>query len=878
LSAALIVVSGSTFAVENEEGLIEEVVVIGNKRANMNAISVKKDSIRILDAVAADDISALPDFNIGEAAQRIPGVTITNDQAEARFISIRALNPSYNLMTVDGSGIAVPDRNGRRPYMDTLPSSLAGSIEVIKSLTPDLDGGAIGGIVNIVSRSAFDLDDNFFKASVTLGEYENNKGFEDDGPSGTADVVWANQFGANDDFGVVLTANYYKRDSYIPQTEYGSERFWFNDDGTRAPSYDGAFGELGEVPKERRWYWYHNDRQRIGGSAKIEYRPTDETNYWFRGFYNKATDDEARQTDLMRFGGKGTVPNQAVNPDGDITGSVLGDTRHQIYLGQFNFERSVWAAQFGHDRDIGDKKRLKIIANISGSEFDNPEYWHEWRQANTDFNYTDMGHGVYDFRPIDRAAYDDLSLYSATRQNALDTRSLDEDIYEFQVDFGSNAEGQEDGWGYKLGLKWRNTDREFDEDAQYYVPDAGNTYTMAAADVFVPNNLCPPGPGCGPNDPLFVVDPVLAFQNFEAHLAANPDQWRIDEKTTNDNRRDYGIEEDITAAYGMLTHYGDRHSLIFGVRYEDTEWKGHGRGKVNGVWVDTANSGGYSDVLPSATFNYNLSDDVVLRAAYSKAIGRVPFNALAPVNEAIVDTGAEIIVSRSNPDLKPRKADNLDFSVDYYMDNGAGLLSAGVFYKKLKDEYFQTETATTIEYGGEQIDALVTQYENVGDDINILGLELNFITNLTFLSAPWDGLGVSGNATFIDTDFEIDDGTNSIEFKEQGLLVGQSDQTYNLALFYDSAKFSGRIAYNYTGLKLSERVNFGTPWRSRYDTPKTKIDVQLAYRFTDRWTGTFNIWNLTGEGRGEVLGRRQELTIVDADFGSAYFVGVIFNN
>ena len=86
--------------------------------------------------------------------------------------------------------------------------------------------------------------------------------------------------------------------------------------------------------------------------------------------------------------------------------------------------------------------------------------------------------------------------------------------------------------------------------------------------------------------------------------------------------------------------------------------------------------------------------------------------------------------------------------------------------------------------------------------------------------------------------------------------------------------FSGRVAWNYTGLKLTERVNTAESYRNRYDAEVLRVTANLTYELNRHWHLTASGWNLTGAGRKEVLGREQELPIVTADFGRAYFLGV----
>lgn len=851
---------------------VEEIVVTGTRLQNQRAIGVRRDADQVVDAVTSDDVGRLPDFNIGEALQRLPGVVVQNDQAEARFVTVRGLNAAYNYTTVDGVSIAVPDRNGRRVFMDVMPASLADRIDVFKTFTPDLEGAAIGGVIDIRTASAFERHRHQLNQSLELGRYSNDDGFNGSGLSGDADFTYSTLFGADDQFGVVLFGNYYKRDSYVPQLEAGGTHYFYNTAGANAgqPGVNtGVYPGTGfAVPGERRWYWYHNDRERSGGGLKLEFKP-DDSNYLFvRGFWNQATDDEDRQTDLLTHSGGGTVRNQTAT-SGELRGA--SGLSVQENLGQFAFDRQVWAGTAGGDhRLFGGGATWRL--NYSGSRFRNPENWAEWRLngAAANFAYARTG-DTYSFTPLDPAAFSNYANYAPFRRQ-FDERGLDVDLYETKMDFSYDLSPV---WSYQAGVAARREERGFDENRDRYLPNTGNTYNLAAAGV-LRTDLCLAPPGALDDQCMVVVNPARATQAFIDHLAANPAQWRLDTMGTEDNNLDYGIEETVLAAYGLARYRGDALNLTFGLRYEDTGTDGTGRRLRNGIWNDTKNKGDYEHFLPSVNASYDLSDTMKLRAAYSKSIGRPPFNAIAPVGERLDETTSPVTLSRSNPDLEPRESQNVDLAWDWYLDRGQGVLSAGLFYKEVKNEFFTTVSSQTIDVEGVSLLADVTQMVNAGEPIDIYGVELNVVKNLDFLPEPFAGFGIQANATLLDTNFKqrMNDGS----LVELDTMVGQADESYNVALFYDQGPLSVRLAYNYTGMKLTERVNTATAYRNRYDGIDKGLDLKATFRINEHWGATLNGWNITREGRTEYMGWNQELPMVVVETGSAWFAGFTFTH
>ena len=151
---------------------------------------------------------------------------------------------------------------------------------------------------------------------------------------------------------------------------------------------------------------------------------------------------------------------------------------------------------------------------------------------------------------------------------------------------------------------------------------------------------------------------------------------------------DYRFDEQVTAAYALAEHEGERHRLIVGGRHESTDVNVDRYIQQAGVARPVSDSTDYSHFLPSAAFSYDLTDKLKVRAAAGRSIGRPNQSDLAG-GESRSDIGGVISVSRPNPELKPRRADNFDLSLEYYFDGGNGLLSAGVFHKNIKDEIFR---------------------------------------------------------------------------------------------------------------------------------------------------------------------------------------------
>lgn len=164
----------------------------------------------------------------------------------------------------------------------------------------------------------------------------------------------------------------------------------------------------------------------------------------------------------------------------------------------------------------------------------------------------------------------------------------------------------------------------------------------------------------------------------------------------------------------------------------------------------------------------------------------------------------------------------------------------------------------------------VRQPLNNNRTVDIFGLEIQAVKNLDFL---FPGLGVSGNLTLLDTSFTVNlDDTTVVN-----LVTGQGQPklAFNASLFYDSDRFRAKLAFNYIGEKKRQGIRLGVNnfYRHRYERAETTMDFKASYFVTENFALTFNAWNLTNEGRGEVIGFDQELPMLEAEFGRGFFGG-----
>ncbi len=178
-----------------------EIIVLGDRlRGQAKAINTQKSNQNITNVISSDQVGRFPDANIGDALKRIPGITMQNDQGEARNIIIRGLAPALNSVMLNGNRIPSAEGDNRNVQMDLIPADMISTIEVNKTLTSDMDADAIGGSVNLVTRAT----PNGQRISGTLaGGYSPIR----DQGNYTAGFVYGDRF-LDNKLGVVLSSSY----------------------------------------------------------------------------------------------------------------------------------------------------------------------------------------------------------------------------------------------------------------------------------------------------------------------------------------------------------------------------------------------------------------------------------------------------------------------------------------------------------------------------------------------------------------------------------------------------------------------------------------------------------------------------------------------
>ncbi|MCJ2178412.1 TonB-dependent receptor [Novosphingobium album (ex Hu et al. 2023)] len=767
----------------------DSILVTGARASRLLAIQRKRAMPVVADVVSSDGIGKLPDYNTAEALQRLPGISVEIDQSEPRYVVIRGVDPNLNLVTVDGNVAGIPEAEGRRVALDTIPSDLVGAIEVVKTVTPDYDANAIGGAINIVTPSAYDHSKPFtyFSARGIYGSKADKTGFG-------ASAMHGQTFGDDNQFGIVVGVSYSKRfiDSQLVDPLSWEE------------VADGVW-----APTGMRMFNYSIMRERIGGIANLEWRPNDDVRVYVNTIYNEFTDHEGRdQFDYDMYRGTATISGNEVTYN---KGRATREFR------QNNQTQKLYNISPGVDWRFGTFE-LKLNYTYAHAQEHTPVRDDiEFRSAGDKVSTILLGSSMPTFSSVDETLYDAAAF--PLRRIRLRRETINEDLHALKADLKADFADGTDSF-MKFGVKFTDRTKDRDNYQELWTPAQSVTFadTGAALD-----------PIQGFFDGKYDFGPAMDYNGvMDYAFVQNPGLMELDEEATafNDKASDYHINEQIYAAYGMASlEFGDL-TVIGGVRVEHTSGKydafairdtdGDGTIEVSDI-QPLGFKKEYTHVLPNITLNYRPSPEMVFRAAWTNTIGRPNYSDVVPTFEEEDGAG-----SSGNPYLKPYTSMGLDLSAEYYPDADT-VFALAAFYKHIKNPIY-TQTIYDTAFAGVDLISL-SQPQNANSG-NLFGIEANMTTRLTFLPAPLDGFGISANVTYVDSSVDVPgrEDDDLPFFRQSKWLAGG-------ALFYEKGPFEARFAVSYRDAYLTG-VGASTDFDS-YTKGRTVLDARIGYRILE---------------------------------------------
>jgi TonB-dependent receptor len=290
----------------------EQVIVVrGIRKAYADAVNEKKRELEISDGISADGLDKLPDLNLGEALQRLPGVQISRtEEGRDATLSIRGLPGEYALPTINGVIYAQPLVLSSNPF-GAYPSDIFNSARIEKTPMADVQSGAIAGRVDMQIGGALEAKDvRKFKLSYEYNELGNlgapgaslrwNHHFSPD-LAVSANLAYQNQnfrrdeimFTAYNTLSATNTQNFASQYSdYYAPTCVGTTATYCS----AAATGTGSIASTGilylAVPRQ---YTRINKGQTLAFSGSVEYRVSDDLKVGLNGFYSNKNMDGTHQ-------------------------------------------------------------------------------------------------------------------------------------------------------------------------------------------------------------------------------------------------------------------------------------------------------------------------------------------------------------------------------------------------------------------------------------------------------------------------------------------------------------------------------------------------------------------------------------------------------
>ena len=861
------------------------ILVVGQRLSNANSINQQKNSANIVNVISADDLGKLPDANVADALARVPGVTVVVNQetGEGEFVSIRGFGGTYNAYAINGVRVALTDTDSRKMSMTVLPPNGLKSIVVSKTLTPDMDGDAIGGTVNFITPNAFDFKKDVFRAFGSVGY---NDRAEAQGEKSTASQIQldASHLFDNGKWGVFGSVNYGKSYYHNEETENDGEwePYHFRLNSTEAIDERSMY--LPGIDLDYR----RGEQERYGGNFSIDYHD-DNNKLYFRGQYaklnrtgtNDYTDERSRKTNrLKQVNVDDTTllqPEQMITGHDAVKGNIYGYTTSQIvdkdkdgiitdadvqsssYWSLYG-RSGVWdpkAFQFARSFETQDQESDLATFNTGGTS-----QYGDWT-FDYDLSYSygkkgDPGHYSIGFN-CDKCSTDPMFTSTGILWSSFDPRFP---LAQLPA-YAKNVDHRDDllpfdGAGFdkseqtdkrtalkfdakykmnnfidyvKLGFKYYKSERDYD-----YTPIWDGTVdgtalknSTLASSGLVERQVT----GIDHNTYYYgsILDRAKVIAAINAAKAANPTTYSYEELNADDKKG----SEAVIALYGLANMHFDDLTVISGLRVERTDVK-------NTAWVDDGSNSGfgttkkdYTVALPSVTAIWRLGPKVVYRGALWTSFSRPEYTNILRGESVGRNSAHEIVtISRGNPDLKPAYSTNIDLSAEYYPDR-MSVVSATLFHKNI--DHFIFTNGQAVDADTQDGTITITQPQN-GKTANITGLELNLIKSFDGMIAPFDGFGVEVNATFQTS--EADTGKPYRAGKKTP-FIQCPDRQYNVALTYQKYGIEGKLAYQYSGEYIEDfRDNAVDKWVQ----PNKSLDLHLRYHVSEQMTVDFDAQNI----------------------------------
>jgi TonB-dependent receptor len=830
---ALVMMAAPAFAQEAapaQAAPAEETVVVvtGLRKSFQNATNLKKNASQIVDSIVAEDIGKMPDTNIAETLQRIPGVQISrNTRGEGNAYVVHGLK---QVMTTVNGRTFFTTTNRSANLLDFSADILSG-VDVYKTATADQIEGGLGGLINIHAARPFDYK-GFHLSATAAANYSSIHGDATPRLSGAVSNRWSTSHG---DVGLLAGFQYEQIDSGGYQVNVGSY-------GARTNLYDlngnGSLGDADDsvlVPSKQAAQYEVGERTRASFYTSGQWRPSEDLMLYTDFLWNYSGGHSSTEALSLRTGaGDGAVasgawdfkdgtniPQSMTFANAPLQSTASGaDNPYNNYSfavgGKWNLGKLVTTGEASYTRSVG------------------PFYLHSMTLQSAGTTGT-----------VTLGKTPDISL-----SGNVDPTNPDNFTLLNMFDLGQKSLGRE--IASRIDLRY-----DFDSGSITAVL-AGARYSNhhATNDVYSITYNASTNPLSVPLSAITELTPDDLFHGHDSSL----NQWTVLKSDIVHNLQSlrhlvglpesdpfyslgshYTFDEKVTSAYVEALFAFNIANLPIdgniGVRNVHTDpsqtvYVADANGAITDAdgkkYNEVTGGQSYDNVLPSVNIRAKFTDDLFLRLAYSKAIARPEYGNLSP---ALILNQTTFTGSGGNPALKPVEADQYDASLEYYFGRSDSV-AMSLFQKDVAgfvQSFASPETIDGVNY-------VITRPRNSGTG-TIKGYELSYQQFFDFLPSFWSGLGVQANYTHVDSELSVYGQTYTVPAEQL------SKDSYNFTGIYEKGPLSVHLSYNWRSKYLNS-TSGDSAARPVWEAPLSSLDLSATYRLNDHVSLKADVVNL----------------------------------
>ncbi len=829
---AIVPASGTVtlnFTLSGQDTELDEVLITGYGLSGQSrALNTQKNKQNITNIVSTDQIGKFPDANIGDAVKRIPGITMQVDQGEARNIIVRGLAPQLNSVTLNGSRIPSAEGDNRNVQMDLIPSDMIQTIEVNKAVTPDMDADALGGSVNLITRTS----PQGFRLSATAGSGLN---FITNKRILNGSFLLGDR-SKNDKFGWMVSASFndnaFGSDNVEAEWEDEFEYNAGDEDNLEAVNVN-PYASVFEMRE------YLVQRIRRSFSANFDYKFDKNNTIYFKSIYNWRDDRENRYRleheildgedisfDDFTVDSNGNLTSFPVEAKRQTKGGIdnnrnqnarLEDQRMQNYsLGGDHLIGKVkldWMASFAKASEERLNERYIEYESEYGIAFNNNEdkpLFSPLSQADADYNL--------------------FELNEITEENQY-TEEEDINIFvnaQFPVSIVSNQEGF-----LKVGAKTRMKNKNRTNGFIEYSDETGALEMLGMVPT---HNYTDEDYLAGSQYQLgsFASSEFLGGLNlYDSNLFEGED---LPEEYLTAN---FDVNEDVYAGYLMLNqNITNKFSVLAGVRLEHTSIESEGNELIfdtDGDYAGTnvlKDKNDYTNILPGVHLKYDVTENTILRLSWTNTLARPNYVDLVPYQE-VNNEDEEIFLG--NSELDPTTSMNFDLMAEHYFKS-VGIISGGLFYKNIDKFVYTRQT--------ENADGYEVYQPLNGEGATVFGAEVSIQRRLDFLPGFAKNFSVYLNYTYLKSDADgiyNEDGEERTDLD----LPNTAPNMFNGSLGYAGKRFSLRLSANYSDSYIDEIG--GRAFEDRYYDEQFFLDFNANVALSKNLSVYASLNNITNQ-------------------------------